>query len=61
MSGSEKLRVIESAKFNIAVALERKGSIPEAIVALEELRKMNPEDKSVKEALNYLRGKVLKK
>ena len=61
MRVSEKLHVIESAKFNIAVALERKGSIPEAIVALEELRKMNPEDKSVKEALNYLREKVLKK
>ncbi|MSS73741.1 MAG: DUF2723 domain-containing protein [Candidatus Latescibacteria bacterium] len=57
MSPGEGQRVFETATFNLAVALDRKGETQEAIVTLEGLARTNPDDPNVQQALRILREK----
>jgi len=57
MPPEERRRVFEAATFNLAVALDRKGETQEAILALEGLAQVNPNDRGVQQALRLLREK----
>lgn len=53
----ERTRAVSAATYNLALALDGQGATQEAIATLEGLARSDPGDRSVAEALRYLRGK----